>query len=214
MRHSLIGSGALGSAIARHFARASIPVAVANSRGRESLTEFADHFGAAVIPANIDEALTAHMVILAVPYDALESILANDRSWRGRIVIDATNAINPKTFEPANLRGRPSYALVAELVPGAKVVKGFNHMLARILARDPDDGHHDQSRSLFISGDHEDAKTAATGLMTIFGFEVIDLGELSKGGLMHQYGGPLAPKTLGTSGFHGGRFADIDIDER
>jgi 8-hydroxy-5-deazaflavin:NADPH oxidoreductase len=38
MTYAIIGSGAIGSALARQFARSNINVLIANSRGPDSLT--------------------------------------------------------------------------------------------------------------------------------------------------------------------------------
>ncbi|WP_426122850.1 NADPH-dependent F420 reductase [Pararhizobium sp. PWRC1-1] len=211
MTYSIIGSGAIGSAIARHFASAGIPVAVANTRGPDSLRDFADRFGGAVKPTELASALEADIVILAIPHDAVKGVLAKSSGWKGRIIIDATNAIDPATFGPADLGGEPSSFIVAKLAPGSKLVKGFNHILAKILTRDPDDGRGYGKRTLFISGDVPDAKQVVSELMQKFGFAVIDLGTLSEGGLLQQYGAPLTGHSLVTQELKGSSFADMDV---
>ncbi|WP_208247812.1 NADPH-dependent F420 reductase (plasmid) [Rhizobium sp. T1470] len=213
MKYSIIGSGAIGSAIAKHFAKANISVSVANTRGADSLKPLADKLGPAIVPSDLTSALEADVVILAVPYSAAAEVLNGGSNWNGRVIVDATNAIDPKTFGPADLSGTSSSAIVAQHAPGASVVKGFNHVLARILARDADDGRGYGRRTLFISGDVQAAKPIVVQLMERFGFAVIDLGKFSEGGLLQQYGGPLTGHSLITQETHGSSFADMDIVE-
>ncbi|RWX36686.1 NADP oxidoreductase [Rhizobium leguminosarum] len=213
MRYSIIGSGAIGSAIAGHFAKANIPVSVANTRGPESLKTLADQLGSAIVPSDLTSALGADVVILAVPFEAVKDVLREGSSWSGRVIVDATNAIDFKTFGPADLGGIPSSAVVAKLAPHASVVKGFNHVLARILAREPDDGRGYGRRTLFISGDQPEAKQIVVQLMERLGFAAIDLGKFSEGGLLHQYGGPLTSHSLVQQEMKGTGMADWDIIE-
>ncbi|WP_051447574.1 NADPH-dependent F420 reductase [Rhizobium leguminosarum] len=213
MTYSIIGSGAIGSALARRFAAAGIQVRVANSRGPESLKELASELGNSIEPASLDKALAADVVILAVPYDAVKGVLLKASNWKGRIIVDATNAIDFTTFGPADLGGRTSSSIVAELAPGASVVKGFNHLLHRILARSPDDGRGYGRRTLFISGEEPEGKKTVAGLMERLGFAVIDLGGLSQGGLLQQFGGPLTSHSLVTQEQKGSTVADLDLEE-
>lgn len=68
MDYAIIGSGAIGTALSRHFARQHIDVLLANSRGPDSLRDVARTLGPAVKPGMVDEAVHADMVILAVPF--------------------------------------------------------------------------------------------------------------------------------------------------
>ncbi len=113
----------------------------------------------------------------------------------GRIVIDANNPIEPPTFAPAELNGRTSSEVVADLVPGARVVKAFNHLPAHLLSDDPQaEGGH---RVLFFAGDDVHARLAVSGLIDRLGFFGIDLGSLVGGGRLIQIpGGPLPVHNL------------------
>ena len=53
------------------------------------------------------------------------------------VVVDANNPIEAPLFKPADLGGHVSSAVFADLVPGARVVKAFNHLRAEVLASDP-----------------------------------------------------------------------------
>jgi hypothetical protein len=83
---------------------------------------------------------------------------------------------------------------VAELVPGARLVKAGNTLAAEVLGADPSDGGG--RRVIFVSGDDAPAKDAVADLFRAAGFFAIDLGDLVSGGLMQQVGGPLAGHNL------------------
>lgn len=194
MTYAIIGSGAIGSAIAKHFAHSNIDVLVANSRGPASLVKLVNELGTYVKAATIDEALKADMVFLAVPFTAVTDAVAKAGPWKNRIVIDATNAINFSNFTPADLGGRLSSHIVAESVPGARVVKAFNTLPAAILAGDPNNnGGH---RVLFVSGDHANANAEVATLAERLGFVAVDLGRIDAGGRLQQFGGPLMVHNL------------------
>jgi len=106
-----------------------------------------------------------------------------------RIVIDTTN-----DFNPSDLNGRTSSEVVADLVPGARVVKAANTLGAAVLGSDPHEGGG--RRVIFLSGDDAEAKSQVTALFEDAGFVAIDLGGLATGGAMQQVGGPLAGVNL------------------
>ena len=80
--------------------------------------------------------------------------------------------------------------MVAELAPGAHVVKALNSLLTTNFAAGPRLG--EVRRVVFLSGDEESAKREVGALISGLGFAVIDLGDLQTGGRMQQAGGPLA----------------------
>jgi predicted dinucleotide-binding enzyme len=194
MTYAVIGSGNIGSAVARQFARRGIDIAVANTRGADSLLALAKELGAHVLPQSLDAALQADVVIMATPFTAAAAIARRGRNWTGRIVIDAMNAIDFPSFTPTDLGGRPSSELVAELFRGARVVKAFNTLAAADLASEPVEGRG--RRIIFISGNAADANSEVSALVEKLEFAPIILGPLAEGGLLQQFGGPLAAKNL------------------
>jgi len=196
MTYSVIGSGAIGTAVARQFARKNIPLMVANRRGPQSIKGLVDELGPSIIPTERLKALEADVVILAVPFAAIGDALSGIKDWKGRIIVDTTNAINFADFSPADLGGRPSSDLVAAAAPGARVVKAMNHLLARILGKPADDGKGYGKRTLFVAGNDSDARIQVAELLKSFGFGVIDLGLINHGGLLMQFGGALTTHSL------------------
>lgn len=194
MTYAIIGFGAIGTALARQFARKDIPVQIANSRGPASIAALAEEVGTSVQPTELAEALTADVVILAVPFTAVKDVVAGVGDWQGRIVIDATNAIDFSDFSPADLGGRASSDIVAELVPGAHLVKAFNTLPAAILASVPEvEGGR---QTLFSSGNDADATRTFAELADTLGFAPVDLGRIDEGGRLAQFGGPLMAQSF------------------
>ncbi|WP_230532879.1 NADPH-dependent F420 reductase [Microvirga roseola] len=194
MTYAIIGSGAIGTALARQFARSNIDVSVANSRGPESLQGLVAELGSHVTPTTVPDALKASVVILAIPFTAIGEAVRGAAAWNGRIVVDATNAIDFPAFTPTDLGGRPSTELVAEMVSGARVVKAFNTLPAAVLASDS--AQAGGRRVLFISGDDTSANAKIVGLIERLGFAPITLGPLAEGGLLQQFGTPLVAQNL------------------
>jgi predicted dinucleotide-binding enzyme len=194
MTYSIIGSGNIGSAVARQFARKGIDAAIANTRGVDSLASLVKELGRHIIPQTLEAALKAEIVILAAPFTAVAGIARAGNDWKGKIVIDATNAIDFPAFKPTDLGGRPSSEVVAENLRGARLVKAFNTLPAAVLAADPTE--HGGHRVLFISGNDAEANSKVAALVEILGFAAITLGKLAEGGLLQQFGGPLALQNL------------------
>ena len=195
MTIGIIGSGAIGTAFARTLSRAGIEAIISNSRGPDSLTELVRELGTSIKAGTREEAARADIVLIAVNWTKLPAALAGLPAWDGRIVIDANNPIEAPLFKPVDLQGRVSSEIVADLVPGARVVKAFNHLRAEVLAGDPRE--NGGRRVLFYSGNDSAAKAEVAELIDRIGFVGIDLGSLAVGGKLAQFpGGPLPNQNL------------------
>ncbi|PYE25694.1 hypothetical protein C8J32_10310 [Rhizobium sp. PP-CC-3A-592] len=186
----IIGAGNIGSAFAKALARNGIPAMIANSRGPESLFSLVREMAPHISAVSIEAAAQADIVLVAVPWSKLPAALSGLPPWNGRIIIDANNPIEAPLFKPAELNGRLSTEIFTDLVPGARVVKAFNHLLANLLSVDP----HSEGgeRVLFYSGDDAEAKAEVAALIKKLGFAGIDLGAIAVGGRLTQFpGGPL-----------------------
>jgi hypothetical protein len=183
MSYAIVGFGKIGQALARAFARKTINVTVASRRTPEELAPQARTIGPTVVAKSLRDALEADTIFLAVPFGEHREVAKALPSWKSKTVIDATNALLP----PEELDGLPSSAFVAKSFPGAKLVKGFNHLPAATLATDPivEGGH----RVVFLSSDDEDAIAPVEDLVKQLGFAPVKLGKLNEGGaLVHARG--------------------------
>ena len=204
MSIGIIGAGALGSNLARAFAKAGISAVISNRRGPQSLAGLVEELGPTIKAGTTEEAAKADIVFVAIRWADLKNVLGALPAWNGRIVVDGTNPVewidpnSPDANDPANplaaygiraadLGGRHSSSVVRELVPGARLVKAFNHLDVRVLPEPEASGGR---RVLFYSGDDADAKTTIRSLIEKAGFFAVDLGAL-------DVGGPLASLPFG-----------------
>jgi hypothetical protein len=190
MSYAIVGFGKIGQALAHAFARKNIDVTVASRRPPEALAPQARAIGPTVIAKSLRAALEADTIILAVPFGEHREVARALPSWKGKTIIDTTNAFG---VLPEELEGLPSSAFAAKSFPGAHFVKAFNHLVAATLATDPvvEGGH----RVVFLSSDDEGGIAPVAELAKQLGFAPVTLGKLNEGGvLVHARGrvwGPL-----------------------
>jgi predicted dinucleotide-binding enzyme len=196
MSIGIIGSGALGSNLARALAKKGISATISNSRGPESLASLVQELGPSIKAGSVEAAASADIVIAAVRWTEVEKVFSRLPAWNGRIVVDATNPVefldpsSPDAKDPSNplaaygikavdLGDKHSSEIFSQFVPGARVVKAFNHNDAAALSNpDVAGGRH----VLFYSGDDAAAKVEVRKLIESTGFFPVDLGSLDVGG--------------------------------
>jgi predicted dinucleotide-binding enzyme len=178
MRYAIIGFGKIGHALATAFARNGIEVAVATTRAPESFAGDAAAIGPTIIPKTLAEAVRADIIFLAVRFESHPEVAKALRDWKGKTVVDAMNTQAPLE----ELGGLPSSAFVANAFSGARLVKGFNHLVAAVLGQDP--AIHGGRRVVFLASDDDGAAAEIGALAEKLGFAPIKLGGLSDGGLL------------------------------
>jgi 8-hydroxy-5-deazaflavin:NADPH oxidoreductase len=181
MSYAILGAGKVGQALATAFARKGIEVAIASRRPVEALATVAKAIGPTVVPKAMREAVKAEIVFLAVPFESYTEVAKLAQSWQGKIVIDVTNAYGVPLEKLGN---HPSSVVISEALPGASLVKAFNHLPAETLAEDPEvDG---ERRVVFLSSDDQSAGDKVAKLVERLGFAPVWLGRLTEGGLLVQ----------------------------
>ena len=191
----IIGAGQIGSAIAQQLARLNVEATLANSRGPESLKELVEQIGPSIKAGTREEAASKDIVFLAVPWKKLDEALAGLPDFGGRIVVDTTNPLQKQPLPPIDIGDQASSALVAQLVPGARVVKAFNHHAYWNLAADP--AKEGGQRILFYAGEDATAKIEIASLIERLGFFGADMGDIETGSRLFQPpAGPLAGPNL------------------
>jgi len=202
MSIGIIGSGALGSNVARALARKGLAATISNSRGPASLAPLIEEVGPSIKAGTVQDAAAADVVLVAVRWVDIGKALSGLPAWNGRIVIDGTNPVEfldpdaPK--DPTNplaaygikvvdLGGKHSSQVFREFVPGARVVKAFNHLDVQVLAQPEVAGGQ---RVQFYSGDDAAAKAEVRKILETIGYFAVDLGPL-------DIGGPLASLPFG-----------------
>ncbi len=185
MKYAIIGSGKIGTALARTFARKNIEVGIANSRGPETLASLKEELGPSVFPQSIQDAHKAEIIFLAVPFPAHKDVAKQFKQWSGKIVVDVTNALH---VTPEELGGLLSSEVVSQAFVGARLVKAFNHLPAAQLGSNP--SLEGQRQAVFVSSNDADASATVASVATQLGFAPVELGRLDQGGApLHVLGG-------------------------
>jgi predicted dinucleotide-binding enzyme len=127
MSYAIIGFGKIGRALAKAFARKGIEVSVATTRDPQSFASAAAGIGPTIISKTLAEAVEADIVFLAVRFKSHKDVAKALPTWKGKTVIDVTNAYGVPAEE---LGGQPSLKFVAQAFTGGRLVKGFNHLVA------------------------------------------------------------------------------------
>jgi hypothetical protein len=200
MKIGILGSGALGSNVARALAKQGLSAVIANRTGPASLAALVEELGPTITAGTLPQAAAADIVLVAVPWVALESLLGSLPDWNNRIVIDGTNPVlfldpdSADAKDPSNplaaygikaidLGGKSSSDVVRDLVPGARLVKAFNHLDVAVLSQPEVAGGR---RTLFYAGDDASAKTEVRALLDACGYFAVDLGTLDGGGRLME----------------------------
>ena len=175
MKFAIIGSGNVGTSVARGVTGAGHDVVVADV-SEDGLAAIAEKAPVQTTTSNLDAVAGADVVVLAVPFDAVEGIAADlADELAGKIVIDVTNPLAPDLSGLAT-SGRSAAELVQDAAPGARVVKAFNTVLAANQADPSVDGTQLDG---FVAADDAEAKKAVLGLLGEIGYRPIDVGALS-----------------------------------
>jgi predicted dinucleotide-binding enzyme len=181
MRLAIVGAGRIGSNAARLWSRAGHDVLICFSRHPDQLAaraaELGDHVAAAS-PAHAVE--HADVVMLAVPWGAIDQALEEVGPLAGKVVLDATNQFGagPK---PAD--GQTVAAFNSARMPGARYVRGFNTLTSGFQA-EASKRAGDQRAVLFICGDYPAAKDIVAKLIEDAGFAAVDLGPTANAATM------------------------------
>ena len=101
---------------------------IGTGREGQALAPIAKAIGQTIIPESLQKAVKSDIVILASPSGTQKEVAKAAESWQGKIVIDATSAYG---VSPKELGILPSSVVISQVLPGAKLVKAFNHSGSR-----------------------------------------------------------------------------------
>lgn len=176
----IIGSGAIGSTLARLAIAAGFEVVISNSRGPESLTELVTELGPRARAATVvDVAREADVVIAAIPLIAATDLPAD--ALAGRIVLDTTNYYPQRDGRIAGLDSNESTAseLVQAHLADSHVVKVFNAITFASLGNGARPVGDPGRSTLPIAGDDAEAKARAAEVVSALGYDTLDTGGLA-----------------------------------
>lgn len=177
-----IGTGMIGSALARLATKAGYSVILSNSRGPEALADFISELGSNARAATIEDVCdNADIVVASVPLGAYKALPAERLA--GKVVIDTMNYYpdaRDGKFPQIDAGEQTTSEMIQAHLPEARLVKAlhnldFHHLFANARPED-----HPERTTLPIAGDDEDAKKTVASFMNNIGYTATDIGSLSE----------------------------------
>ena len=178
----LIGSGKIGSTVARLAVDAGHDVVLSNSRGPDTLQELVAELGPRARAATAaDAAAAGDLVVVTVPLKAYREVPVEP--LRGKVVIDTNNYYPQRDGQIVELDDEST--TVSELLqahlPDSHVVKAFNNIYFGHLGSLQRPAGNPERSVLAIAGDDAGAKKQVTDLLDDLGYDAYDVGPLAEG---------------------------------
>ena len=199
----LIGSGMIGSTVARLSVAAGHRVVLSNSRGPETLQDLVAELGPLATAATVGQAAEAgDLVVVSIPVKAIGDVPA--KPLAGKPVLDTGNYYPQRDgqIEVIDTGALTSSGLLQRHLPGAHVVKVFNNIYFRHLASLARPAGAADRSALPIAGDDATAKAAVAAYLDAIGFGAVDDGSLADSWRQEPgtpvYGAPYGPFSSAT----------------
>jgi predicted dinucleotide-binding enzyme len=196
MRIGIIGAGRIGQTLARRLGQLGHQIALANSRGPETLRDLASEIGATAVTA-IEAARSGEVVIITIPERAVPDLPRNLFAGVPSevVVIDTGNYYPSRDGRiPAVEQGQPESAWVAERI-GRPVIKAFNNIYFKSLLENGRPKGTPDRIALPVAGDPVEARAKVMRLVDELGFDPVDAGGLEES-WRQQPGTPCYAKDL------------------
>lgn len=187
MRIAIIGTGKVGSSLARGWARAGHHLVL-------GVRDAADHRAAALAEETkaerktpADAAAAAGIIVLALPWAAAESAVKALGDLSGKIIIDCMNPLAMQNGVLGLERGFSTSGaeMLAGWIPATRIVKTLNQVGAELMSDNADLPHRPV---MFLAGNDDTAKASVSALLIDLGFEPLDAGDLTKARLLEPFG--------------------------
>jgi NADPH-dependent F420 reductase len=184
MNIGILGAGNIGGNLARRWSEKghAIKLGVRDANADDVKALIARCKGASAGDVKAAAAF-GEVVVIALPWNAVASVLGAIGDLKGKIVVDATNALRFGPEGPEALFETSGAQKVAELAPGAHVVKAFNTLGAEHILNAVVGG---QACDAFVCGDDAGAKAKVKTLAEEIGFRALDMGGLRNARTVEQ----------------------------
>ena len=198
MKVGIIGAGHIGANAARLFAKAGHEIAIANSRGAETLKDLVAELGENARAVSVEEAARfGDIVFVSIPLGRYKELPAD--AFEGKIVVDSNNYYPERDGQIAELDSgeKTSSGLLQAHLAGARVVKAFNTIwFEHLKTQGNTELSLEQRRVIFVAGDDKEAKREVSKLIEEIGFAAYDTGNLREGGKSQQPGTAIYNRNL------------------
>jgi len=199
MRIGVIGAGNIGGTIARRLALAGHAVVVSFSHDQAKLADFAREIGATA--STPKDAAAADVVVIAVPWGAIDDALKQAGPLDGRIVVDTTNQFGEDGL--VDLDGKTAARVNADRMRGARYTKSFNTLTARFQSEAA--GRPKETRVVqWLCGDDDGAKQTIARVIEDAGYVAVDVGGIDACSVME------APRRPGA--VYGEEYRTVDAE--
>ena len=185
MHIAILGAGNVGQALARGWVRAGHQVTFGVSDPADPKN--ADAGAIAPLATTQEAAAAGEVVVLAVPYGAVEAVIAKCGGLAGKRVIDATNPIgyDPKAGLYLSIGFTTSGGEeIARLAPQASIYKTMNQVGFEVMDKARD---YIAPPVMYVAGDDDAGKRAILGLVADLGFDAVDAGPLKAARLLEPF---------------------------
>lgn len=183
MKIGIIGAGHIGATVAKLFVEAGHEIAIANSRGAETLRELVAELGERAQAADVEAAAKfGEVVLVSIPFGKYRELPAT--AFEGKIVIDSNNYYPERdgNFPELDEGNTTSSEMLAAHLGGARIVKGFNTIwFEHLKTQGNKDLPLEERRAIFIAGDDAEATEIVGKLIEDLGFAPVDTGNLADG---------------------------------
>ena len=195
-----VGSGHIGSSVARAAIAHGYDLIMSNSRGPETLADLVSDLGPHAAAGTTDDAAAADFVVVTIPLKAAHDLPVEP--FVGKIVIDTNNYYFERDGHVPEIDDHSTTVTgyLQQHLVGAKVVKVFNHIHSAQILDDAKPAGTPGRRALAIASDFPDATALAAKFVDEIGFDSVDMGPLSESWRadrdMPAYGGYLDKQSL------------------
>jgi 8-hydroxy-5-deazaflavin:NADPH oxidoreductase len=177
----ILGSGHVGSNLARAAIAHGYDIVLSNSQGPESLLGLLQDLGPQARAATPEEAAAAAgFAIVAIPITAIGQVPVQPLA--GKVVIATINYFPQRDGHFAEIDNGTTTVpgLLQAHLPDSRVVRAFSMIDAADMSSDGHPEGDPKRRALALAGDDPAAKVLVTGLYQEFGFDALDLGGLAE----------------------------------
>ncbi|MFI6762786.1 NADPH-dependent F420 reductase [Micromonospora sp. NPDC050417] len=189
MHIGIIGAGNVGGTLAKRLAESGHEIAIANSRGPETLQDLVGELGHRSHAVSASEAARfGDLVIVSVPFGRYEELPTKE--LKGKPVMDTGNYYPERDghYPALDEDEITSSEMVQEHLKGAHVVKAFNTLHAQDMRDHARQSSAQERYGIPMSGNDPQAKRAVADLVEELGFQPVDAGDLATGGRKQQPG--------------------------
>lgn len=175
---AVIGPGHVGQVLSRSLAAKGYTILLGTRDVQnDELQAFAIEIGNGAQVALVQDAIDrAEVLLLTLPWNAVQPALTKLKGFAGKILVDVTNPLLPDLSGLALGHSTSGAEQVAQWAPGARVVKAFNTIGTSVMANPSFNGH---ATPLYYCGDDAPAKAIVHQLAVDVGFQPVDGGHLS-----------------------------------